>query len=221
VKIDTVPPAVTITTPANNATYILNASAASSYGCSDPSPSSGGPSCTGTVPSGSSLATSTVGPKTFAVTATDNAGNTTTVTNTYYVVYKFVLSPPKTPANQGSAVPLNWQLKDANGVLVSEMTSLIAITSYFTGALPQGGVCSSAIAGPNVVLYSPASGATGGSNFRQVSGGYQFNWDTTTAQATGKGCYTIVWQFKDNAGPAPAFSVLNPSLLQKTSVQLK
>ena len=66
-----------------------------------------------------------------------------------------------------------------------------------------------------------AGGATGGSNFRSASGGFQFNWDTTTAQATGKGCYTLVWQLKDRSGPAPAYDVLDPSLLPKASVQLK
>jgi len=30
-------------------------------------------------------------------------------------------------------------------------------------------------------LAEVSTGATGGSNFRTVSGGYQFNWDSTTA----------------------------------------
>jgi hypothetical protein len=205
-----------MTAPVNNATYLLNQSVASAYTCSDTGSGITAANCVGTLPNGSNLNTSTVGRKTFTVTATDNARNTTTSTVTYYVVYKFVLSPPKTPANIGSAVPLNWQLTDANGVAINDLTSLVTLSSYFTGA-----ACSGAIAGPKTQLYNPATGAAGGSNFRLVSGGYQFNWDTTTAQATGKGCYTIVWQFKDNSGPAPAFDVLNQNLLQKTSVQLK
>ena len=52
-------------------------------------------------------------------------------------------------------------------------------------------------------LYSPATGATGGSNFRTVSGGYQFNWDTTTASTapiiTGKGCYTVLITLNDGS----------------------
>ena len=180
----------------------------------------------GPVVTGANLSTNTVGQKTFAVTAIDNAGNTTTRTNTYYVVYRFTLTPPKTPATLGSAVPLIWQLKDANGVALSDLTSLVKLYSYFKpGVLPINGLCP--VLDPaspgmtSVVLYSPASGATGGSNFRTVTGGFQFNWDSTTAQATGKGCYTLVWQLKDNSGPAPAYDVLSPGLLRKASVQLK
>ena len=164
-----------------------------------------------------------MGAKTLTVTATDTAGNTATSTNTYYVVYNFNLTPPKTPANLGSAVPLIWQLKDANGVSITDMTSLVTLASYFTpGVVPVNGVCPITYPGTTkVVLYNPATGAAGGSNFRLISGGFQFNWDTTTAQATGKGCYTIVWQLKDNSGPALPFPVLNQNLLKKTSVQLK
>jgi hypothetical protein len=70
-------------------------------------------------------------------------------------------------------------------------------------------------------LYNPATGATGGSNFRLVSGGYQFNWDTTTANSTGKGCYTVIFQLKDDAGPAPGYTVLDAGRLHLTSVQLQ
>ena len=229
VKIDTTPPTVTIAAPADGATYLLNAAVNANYSCVDPAPASGLPAtggCAGPIASGANLSTSTVGQKTFAVTAIDNAGNTTTRTNTYYVVYSFTLTPPKTPATLGSAVPLIWQLKDANGVALSDLTSLVKLYSYFKpGVQPVNGVCPvidpASPGTTSVVLYSPATGATGGSNFRTVSGGFQFNWDTTTAQATGKGCYTLVWQLKDNSGPGPAFDVLNPSLLRKASVQLK
>ena len=43
----------------------------------------------GTVANGSNIATNTVGPKTFTVTGTDNAGNTTTVTRSYNVFWPF------------------------------------------------------------------------------------------------------------------------------------
>jgi hypothetical protein len=42
--------------------------------------------CTGTVPSGALIDTSTMGAKTFTVTATDTAGNTNAKTVTYYVM---------------------------------------------------------------------------------------------------------------------------------------
>jgi hypothetical protein len=230
VKIDTQPPTVTITTPANNGTYLLNlnASVASSYTCSDPVPGSGLATCVGPVSSGSNFNTGTVGPKTFAVNASDAAGNVAIKTNTYYVVYQFLLTPPKSPSNLGNAVPLTWQLKDAVGTNISDLNSLITLTSYFTpGVQPVNGVCPVTYPGTaltkKVQLYSPATGATGGSDFRfiQSSLSYRFNWDTKSALPTGPGCYTIVWQFNDNSGPAPGYAILDQNLLKKTSVQLK
>jgi VCBS repeat-containing protein len=221
-KIDTVPPAVSITTPINNGTYVLNASVAANYGCTD-SPGSGLATCAGSQANGSNISTSPVGPQTFTVTASDNAGNVATRVNTYWVVYNFVLTPPKTSANLGSAVPLIWQLTDALGAVLSDLTSLVKLTSYFTGQ-PSGGTCSTnytATSTNTAVLYNPATGATGGSNFRFVSPTFQFNWDTTTATSTGKGCYVVVWQLKDNAGPGPTFSILNSSLLKKVAILLK
>ncbi|HJT90195.1 MAG TPA: hypothetical protein VJ732_20130 [Bryobacteraceae bacterium] len=219
-NVDLTAPTVTITTPGNGATYILNAKVAANYTCADTP--SGIATCSGPV-SGSNLPTGTLGKNTFSVTATDKAGNTTTQSVTYYVVYNFVLTPPKSPANLGSAVPLIWQLTDANGKTITDMTSLVTLSSAFTPGVQQvNGVCHATYPGTvQVQLYNPATGATGGSNFRQVSGGFQFNWDTSTASSTGAGCYTLIWQFKDDAGPAPGFAILNPALLHMTAVQLQ
>jgi hypothetical protein len=70
-----------------------------------------------------------------------------------------------------------------------------------------------------VRVYSPATGATGGSDYRfiQSSLSYRFNW----ASPTVPGCYTLVWQLKDNAGPAPGYDVLSSSLLKKASIRLQ
>jgi len=221
-KIDTVAPVVSITAPLNNGTYVLNASVAANYGCTD-SPGSGLATCAGSLPNGSNISTSPVGPQTFTVTASDNAGNVATRVNAYWVVYNFILTPPKTTATLGSAVPLSWQLTDALGAVLSDLTSLVKLTSYFTGQ-PSGGSCSTnytATSTNTAVLYSPATGATGGSDFRFLSPTFRFNWDTSTATSTGKGCYVVVWQLKDNAGAGPTFSILNSSLLKKVAIQLK
>jgi hypothetical protein len=217
-------PAINITTPVNNANYLLNANVAANFGCTDAA--SGVASCTATLngtplSNGAKLNTSTVASNrwTFTVTAVDVAGNTAIQTNTYFLIYNFLLSPPKSPANLGSAVPLNWQLKDANGVVISDLTSLTTLKSVFNGQ-PVNNKCPLSLNGTApTTLYSPATGATGGSNFRLVSGGYQFNWDTTTANI--KGCYTVIFQLKDDAGPAPGFAVLDPARLHLTSVQLQ
>jgi hypothetical protein len=100
------------------------------------------------------------------------------------------------------------------------MSSLATLTTLFNGA-PVSGSCLPSLSGTSpTTIYSPATGATGGSNFRQVSSGYQFNWASSTASATGKGCYTIVFQLKDDSSGSPKYTVLDPSRLRLTSVQL-
>jgi Tol biopolymer transport system component len=82
-QLDKTSPDVTIAAPANGAVYTLNQVVAASYGCAD-----GGSAiatCVGTKPSGSSLDTSSVGAKSFVVTAIDNAGNTTQQAVSYTV----------------------------------------------------------------------------------------------------------------------------------------
>lgn len=81
---DRTPPTVSIAAPADGAVYTLGASAAASYSCADEAGGSGIASCTAT-----SLDTSAVGIKVFSATATDKAGNTTTVTHSYWVLYVF------------------------------------------------------------------------------------------------------------------------------------
>jgi beta-lactamase superfamily II metal-dependent hydrolase len=80
---DTVPPAITITTPPIGAVYQLNQTISAAFACSDGG--SGLSTCVGTVANGSSIDTSTVGVKSFVVTATDAAGNPSTQTVTYEV----------------------------------------------------------------------------------------------------------------------------------------
>ena len=205
VRIDTQKPTLTITAPANNATLLLRASVNASFSCSDGTapPASGMKSCTGTVATGAKINTATVGPKTFAVTATDVAGNTTTVTNAYTVVYAVTLLPVKGPATQGSAVPVTWELKDALGASVTSLSSLLTMESVFNGPMPSGG-CVASTTGTRETLYSPANGSTGKSSFRYVPP-YQFNWDTTTTATaptiTGKGCYTVLIYLDDGSTP--------------------
>ena len=85
--IDRTAPAITITVPANGATYTLNQTVSANYSCSDlPSGTNAGvATCAGPVASGAALDTSSVGSKTFTVNATDNLGNTISRTNTYTV----------------------------------------------------------------------------------------------------------------------------------------
>ena len=82
-KIDRKPPVVALTAPASGTVYALNQSVAAHYTCSDGG--AGTSSCTGTVPDGNPIDTSSVGAKTFVVNASDAAGNTSSATVTYTV----------------------------------------------------------------------------------------------------------------------------------------
>jgi hypothetical protein len=196
VKIDTVAPAITITTPANGATYFVNAAIASNYSCSDPAPGSGVAACAGPVSNGSNIDT-TAGSKTFTVTATDVAGNSASKTSSYSAGYNVTLTPIKTTATQGSAVPVIWQVKDGTGAIISSLGIVQKIESVFTGPAP----CVASQLGIRETLYSLPDGSTGKSTLRFVSPNFQFNWDTTSAGTnptiTGKGCYNVLIYLND------------------------
>jgi hypothetical protein len=82
-------PSITLTAPPANGSgdYLFKAPVPASYSCSDGGSgmSGGSASCTGTVPNGSNIATSSVGAQPFAVDATDAVGNPARVTTTYNV----------------------------------------------------------------------------------------------------------------------------------------
>lgn len=82
---DTTKPTITLTTPAESATYFLNQVVNANYSCQDEDGGSGLASCAGTVANSSPIDTASTGTKTFTVTATDNAGNTDSLTHTYTV----------------------------------------------------------------------------------------------------------------------------------------
>ena len=82
---DGTPPSIDLRTPADGANFAQGESAAADYSCSDEAGGSGVASCTGTVASGAEIDTTTPGPHSFVVTATDRAGNTTSVTHSYTV----------------------------------------------------------------------------------------------------------------------------------------
>lgn len=84
VKIDATLPSITLITPADGSYYLQNEAVVADYDCSDTG--SDISSCAGPVADGAAIDTSTAGEKTFAVTATDAAGNTDTTTVTYTVV---------------------------------------------------------------------------------------------------------------------------------------
>jgi hypothetical protein len=80
---DAIDPAVSVTTPAENATFDVGEAVPVDFSCTD----TGGSTLQtcGSVLPGTALKTTTPGPHTFTVTATDGAGNTTTEVRHYTV----------------------------------------------------------------------------------------------------------------------------------------
>jgi len=78
-------PIVTLVSPVDGRFYPANPSFKAAYTCVDDGGGSGIATCLGTTADGAPFDTSTEGPHTFTVTATDVAGNTTTKTATYRV----------------------------------------------------------------------------------------------------------------------------------------
>jgi hypothetical protein len=125
------------------------------------------------------------------------------------VQYKFIgFLTPMGPAgtysgafNFGKVVPVKWQLTDVNGNLISSTKSLTLMIAYFNGAPPASGVCPIATSSSSILLYSPTAGAAGNSTFRYSSGQFIFNWDTSSADPYGRGCFTLSVQLNDGSAP--------------------
>jgi hypothetical protein len=199
VRIDTAPPTITITSPADQATYYVGAAVAANYSCSDSG--SGVVSCVGPVAHGANIDTTTAGSMTFTVNATDGAGRFATKTVTYSVGYNVTLTPLKATAQLGSAVPVIWQVRDAAGNYITSLSTVKKIESVFRGSSP----CGTTSPGISETLFESPNYSTGKSSLRYVSSipGFQFNWDTTSASTDpGRGCYTVLIYLTDQpTGP--------------------
>jgi Tol biopolymer transport system component len=117
--IDRTPPSVTITTPADQAVYKQDQVVIADYACAGANLVS----CSATVASGAPIDTSTVGDRTFTVTARKSGHNTTTVSRSYTVVYDFsgfsppvVAFPTANAWKAGASVPLKFSLHGNRGV---------------------------------------------------------------------------------------------------------
>lgn len=131
ISVDKKGPAVSVTTPANQAVYQLSQGITASYSCTDGG--SGLASCTGTAANNSALDTTSVGNKNFTVTGTDAVGNKTQATNGYMVAYAGsgicdgdaghqILQPVNADGSsvwkQGRTVPVKFRVCDAKGISI-------------------------------------------------------------------------------------------------------
>jgi hypothetical protein len=125
-----------------------------------------------------------VGSFTYTATATDKAGNQTTETGSYRVVYRFdgFRQPINDTAHQvgvststfkaGSTVPVKFQVKRADGSVVQTAGAPVWL-------MPAKGAVTTAPV--DETLYSDP--ATSGNTFRWDGEKYQYNWNTAKTQA--------------------------------------
>ncbi len=202
INIDKESPMITITSPVNGGTYILGSAIASNYSCNDQDGLSGVATCSGPVPSGSNFNTSIPGSNNFTVNASDVAGNTASVTNTYNVIYDFVgfLPPIENPpvfnvGKAGRTFPIKWQLKDASGVFISDLNVVVSDPLLYR----QINCDSSALQDPLPVDTSGSSGLRYDSTANQ----YIFNWQTSSSFVNN--CYELLLDLNDGTQKTARF----------------
>ena len=168
---DDTDPVITLITPPDGASYALNQPVAADYQCSDVT--SLIDTCVGTVADGLTIDTGSVGAKSFAVNAQDQAGNTASSTNDYDVAYVItgffqpVDNVAVNSAKAGQAVPVKWRLTDYFGAGISSTSSFVSVTSI-SGAGSCSGLPTDAI-----------EDYAGSSGLQYLGDGYwQYNWKT-------------------------------------------
>ena len=118
---DATPPTVSITTPANGASYVLGSMVSAAYVCADGL--AGVVSCVGPVTNGAPINTASTGNFAFAVTGTDVAGNTAMSSASYMVSPAFTTTP-------------NLLSFGSETMLVASAPMLITVTNTAAVALP-------------------------------------------------------------------------------------
>jgi hypothetical protein len=99
------------------------------------------------------------------------------------------------PRNLGNAAPIKWELLDANGNPISDLTTLKLMQACpTTGATSAPG---SSTIPPCVLIYSPVTGGKGSTTFRYSAPNFIINWDTGSLSGLAPGYWTIELQLSD------------------------
>ena len=193
VKIDRTAPLVSIATPADEASYLVDAQLLTGYACSDAL--SGAASCEGPVPNGASIDTGTAGDYSFAVTATDLAGNGASRINEYSVAVNYAFGgffspidnqPTVNTVKAGRTVPVKWSLRDSNGGYVSDLATFRSLTSQAVGCINGA---------PTDAIEESMNSGSSGLHYEVLSKQFLFNWKT--ASAWKGGCRQMVLELSD------------------------
>jgi hypothetical protein len=179
ISIDHEKPTITSVSPQTRGVYTLGAGAAPS--CQSTDDVSGILSCNVQVSGGTANG---VGEFTYIATATDKAGNQSTQTGSYRVIYRFdgFREPITAPGHQtgattsvfkaGSNVPVKFQLKRADGTVVQSVGLPVWLT-------PAKGTATMAPVDQMISSDATSSGAT----FKWDGEQYHYNWKTEKSQA--------------------------------------
>ena len=185
VRIDKTPPVLSVGTPASGAIYYITHSVPASFGATDAL--SGVASLTGTVPSGAPIPTAILGTQTFAVSATDGAGNLATTTRAYTVLYPGNITPttPSPALAWGENIGwLNFKPDYGEGVTVSASAVTGRVWSenvgWITLSPPTGGVLNDGAGHLSGYAWGENVGWL---NFAPTGGGVTIN--TATGQFSG------------------------------------
>jgi hypothetical protein len=108
-------------------------------------------------------------------------------------------------AHFGSAIPIKWQLQNSSGNYISDLTTTTSLSAV---AYPAG-VCSGQATGQTVLLYSPTTGAKGGSTFRYDSGSQQFIFNFASGYVGSPGCWELELQLNDGSPVKATVEQLN------------
>jgi hypothetical protein len=150
-KIDKRAPSIAIAAPTATE-YIVAQPVAADYSCEDAG--SGVATCAGPVAKGANIDTASVGTKTFAVNATDNVANASSLSTTYTVTYRICLQyDPNTPMS-GRGLNISLQLCDFNNANVSKQS--IAVTALAVDGSAAKARALGSLNPGNVFLYGPA-----------------------------------------------------------------
>jgi Thrombospondin type 3 repeat len=178
VSIDWTAPTITLVTPSNGASYLLDAQVLAGYSCNGGA--SGLATCEGPVANGDAVTTSSSGSFSFTVNASDRAGNTASKTNRYSVGIRYSFGgffapvdnlPIVNTAKAGRAVPVKWSLLDGNGGYLSDFGTFKSLTS-------RPVACASGVA-TSPVEEAVATGASGLS-YDSLTQRFQYNWKSSS-----------------------------------------
>jgi hypothetical protein len=187
---DATAPVVTMSVPADGATFVLNQPVVADFACSDTvsqiSLCAANPAAT--------VDTSVPGSRDFTVNAVDVAGNATALTHRYSVQYRFdgffapLYNPPTINRGPvGRTFPVKFAIRNIDGVAIGDSAAVSSIRI-------EPAACSATAA--EVTGNDTVLDAANILRFDAVNGQWIFNWKTT---GLSDGCHALALRLADGS----------------------